>query len=191
MRVEIRTETDETGKKFEIPWQDPATETGFLDLRAQASAVELIGAAREHRSLAGFLAAVNSSDSLFLTARAKVWLEDGPASDEPYLFTGRIVLAFAEMAANLERSGFTHVLERLQELLAGTEASEALRACLTLHLCRYAEVAQWGFCVSLLVQASGSTKEQAGLRWALGLAHVQQALLFSSRVLRQERARRS
>jgi hypothetical protein len=33
--------------------------------------------------------------------------------------------------------------------------------------------------------AKGDSAEQAALRWGLGLAHLQQALLFTSRHLRQ------
>jgi hypothetical protein len=35
----------------------------------------------------------------------------------------------------------------------------------------------------------GGTLEQAELRWGLGVAHLQQALLFLSRAVRQQKAR--
>jgi hypothetical protein len=188
MRVQVRAEVDEAGEKFEIPWKKPAEETSFVDLRTNPGAVENIEAARENRALASFLVAVNSGDSLFQTAGVKVWLENDPADDQAFLFSGRFVFAFAEPAMNFNQDSFTRLLSRLQGLLSDTEASEAIRVGLAIHLCRYAEVSRWGFCASLLVQAWGSAEEQARLRWALGLAHVQKALLFSSRVLRQERA---
>jgi hypothetical protein len=39
--------------------------------------------------------------------------------------------------------------------------------------------------------AKGNTPEQAVLRWGLGLAHLQQALLFTSRHLRQQIAQKN
>jgi hypothetical protein len=36
------------------------------------------------------------------------------------------------------------------------------------------------------LEARGTGGEQARLRWGLGVAHVQQALLFTSRYLRQQ-----
>jgi hypothetical protein len=41
------------------------------------------------------------------------------------------------------------------------------------------------------LEAVGDSNEQATLRWGLGLAHVQQALLFSSRYLRQKISQKS
>jgi hypothetical protein len=35
------------------------------------------------------------------------------------------------------------------------------------------------------LEAVGDNSDQAALRWGLGLAHLQQALLFTSRYLRQ------
>jgi hypothetical protein len=189
MRVEVSSATDEPSEELEIPWQDPAQGTRFVDLRENPAAVETIEPARENRALAGFLAAINSADSLFLTARANVWLENRPASEEACVFGGRVVFAFAETSANFDPDAFTLLLEKLRGLLAATETSQALCVRLGFHACRYGSQARRGFCASLLMEATGKSEGQAKLRWTLGLAHVQQAMLFSSRVLRQERGR--
>lgn len=191
MRVEIRAEFEEAGEKFEVPWQDPGKGLQFLDLRANPAAVEKVEAARQHRPLANFLSAVNSADSLFASVRAQTGLEQRSGDAEACLFSTRVVVAFADPSMNLEREIYTGLLEKLKGLLTKGGGSEALRVELALHPCRYNEVSRWGTCLAILLEASGSTDEQAVLRWGLGLAHVQQALLFSSRVLRQERAQRS
>jgi len=41
------------------------------------------------------------------------------------------------------------------------------------------------------LEAAGDSSEQATLRWGLGLAHLQQALLFTSRYLRQQNSQKS
>jgi len=187
MRVEVSSATDEPGEEQEIPWQDPARGTRFVDLRENPAAIETIEPARENRALAGFLATINSADSLFLTARARVWVENRPASEGACVFAGRVTFAFAETPPNFDRAAFTHLLEKLRGLLTATETSQALCVRLALHACRYGGQAGRGFCASVLLEAKGESEGQAKLRWTLGLAHVQQALLFSSRMLRQER----
>jgi hypothetical protein len=191
MRVEIRKDIGEADEKFEVPWQDAAKGVCFLDLRSSPALIERIEAAKRYRPLANFLSAVNSADSLFASVRAQTWLERRASEREPCLFFTRVVLTFADLPMNLEVGTYTELLEKLEELLAKGGGSEFLRVELSVHPCRYHDGARWGSCLVILVQAGGNTEEQAILRWGLGLVHVQQALLFSSRVLRQERARRS
>ena len=191
MRVEIRAEVGEATEKFEVPWQDDAKGVRFFDLRSSPSDIEKIEAARQHRPLANFLSAVNSGDSLFISLCAQTGLERRASPEEPCLFSTRVVLAFANPPMNFEHESYGKLLEGLEGLLAKGGGSESLRIELALHPCRYNDSARWGTCLAVLLQASGRTDEQAVLRWGLGLAHVQQALLFSSRVLRQERAQRS
>jgi len=187
MRVEVFPTTEELGQEQQIPWQDPARDARFVDLRENPAAIETIEPVRESRALAGFLIAINSADSLFLTARARTWLEKRPAGEDACAFAGQITFAFADTQANFDRQAFTLLFEKLRALLAATETSPALRVRLALHPCRYGGQAGRGFCASVLVEAHGESEGQARLRWTLGLAHVQQALLFSSRMLRQER----
>ncbi len=191
MRVEIRAEFEEASEKFEVPWEDAAKGAGFLDLRSNPAAIENVEAARQHRPLATFLSAVNSGDSLFASVRAQTGLEHRASQEEGRLFSTRVVLTFADPPMNFEHETYARLLEELEELLAKGGGSESLRVELSLHPCRYNDATRWGTCLVVLLQASGRTDEQAILRWGLGLAHVQQALLFSSRVLRQERAQRS
>jgi hypothetical protein len=44
------------------------------------------------------------------------------------------------------------------------------------------------FAVGIRLAAEGESAERAVLRWGLGLAHLQQALLFTSRHLRMQLA---
>lgn len=191
MRVEIRAKFGEDGEKFEVPWQDAAKGVRFFDLRTSPADIEKIEAARQHRPLSVFLSAVNSGDSLFSSVRAQTGLEHRASPEEACLFSTRVVLAFVDPPMNFDHQTYATLLEGLEELLAKGGGSESLRVELALHPCRYNDFARWGTCLVVLLEASGRTGEQAILRWGLGLAHVQQALLFSSRVLRQERAQRS
>ena len=83
-------------------------------------------------------------------------------------------------------------MEKLIELLKEAGSSESLETtlCLTSGSISVGssgsqdkpsqkELALW-----LRLAAKGESPEQAVLRWGLGLAHIQQALLFTSRYLR-------
>jgi hypothetical protein len=90
--------------------------------------------------------------------------------------------------ANLAGSRRLHfsLIEKLVELLkeAGSAESLGARICLTSE--SGAEAKPAGLALKLHLEARGNSAEQAALRWGLGVAHLQQALLFTSRYLRQQ-----
>jgi len=186
MRVEAVFEPEESSDTLEIPWE--SAEARYLDLRENPGLLDRLEAARRARPLRSFLAAVNSADSLLATARCKIWLEQkepGSARDSCE-FASRVDLVFASEPLNFDRTRYEELSRRLQELLTRDAAPEVLRAELRTRPCRFRTQGRSGFCLRILLYARGATPEQAELRWGLGLARVQQALLFSSRVLRQQ-----
>lgn len=197
MRVELAVETEESSEKLEIPWESSDQSAEYVDLRENLALVERLPEARRHPPLRNFLAAVNSDDSFFSTARCKTWLRQqdaasrAPAGAEPSEFASRMDLVFALEQFNFDRSHYDDLTQRLQELLTRESASDALRAELRIRLCRFRKLGRWGFCLAILLYARGGSPEQAELRWGLGLARVQQALLFISRILRHQIAQAS
>ena len=201
MRVEVAFEPAEAGEKLEVPPEGAGAagppERWRADLRENPGLLERLEEARRHPSLKNFLAAVNSADSLFSTVRCKTWLKpEGPATatapgQEPCEFASQIDLVFAQEQFNLERSHYDNLTGRLQELLTRETVPDTMRAELRVRLCRFRALGRWGFGLAVFLYARGATAEQAQLRWGLGLARIQQALLFSSRVLRQQIAQAS
>ena len=142
-----------------------------------------------------FLAAIESDDSLFCVAQPLA----GPSADEGAggrIYFGDIVVEFREVANSRNRSLHFILMEKLIELLkeAGSQESLETTLCLTSGSISVStsgnpvkpnqkELALW-----MRLAAKGESAEQAALRWALGLAHIQQALLFSSRHLRMHLA---
>ncbi len=185
MRVEAAFELEESHDTLEIPWE--SAEGRYLDLRENPGLLERLEAARQSRPLRSFLAAVNSAASVFSTARCKLWLRQEPRGSGPDAseFVSRVDLVFASEPLNFDRGRYEELSRRLQELLTGDAASHALRAELRTRPCRFRTPGRSGFSLRILLYACGTTPEQAELRWGLGLARVQQALLFSSRILRQ------
>jgi len=138
-----------------------------------------------------FLAAIESDDSLFCVAQPLA----GPTTDESEggrIYSGDIVLEFRHIEHSRQQRLHFLLLEKLVELLkeAGSQESLATTLCLTTASIsvgtseseeqpRQKELALW-----IRLAAKGDSAEQAQLRWGLGLAHIQQALLFTSRHLR-------
>jgi len=75
-------------------------------------------------------------------------------------------------------SGLKELLER--------DTADAARATLRTSSCDFTAENRRGFCLSIRLVAEGSSTQQAELRWGLGLARIQQALLFRSRTLKQK-----
>ncbi len=150
-------------------------------------------------AIKNFLAAIESEDSLFCVAQPLA----GPAAAESMggrVYSGEIVLEFRDAEYGCNRSLHFLLMEKLTELLKEAGSAEFLETalCLTagsisddnsavaltgssgsVEKPKQEELALW-----LRLAARGDSAEQAVLRWGLGLAHVQQALLFSSRYLR-------
>jgi hypothetical protein len=90
-------------------------------------------------------------------------------------------------------------MEKLIELLKEAGSAETLEAtlCLTSGSISIGssgsgeKPVQKQFAMWIRLAAKGDSEEQAVLRWGLGLAHVQQAVLFTSRHLRMHLAQTS
>lgn len=139
------------------------------------------------RALRSFFAAIEGDDSLFAGAALSGVL-GGNTAGEGALCTGDFELSFR--GANLAGNRTLHfsLVEKLSELLKQAGSSDSLAASLCLSPNPASETRPAGLALRLRLEARGNSPEQAGLRWGLGLAHVQQALLFTSRYLRQQLA---
>jgi hypothetical protein len=140
------------------------------------------------RALRSFLAAIESDDSLFTCEVPHARVSDGsaPAIPGEALCRGDFVLRFRGESLGSNRRLHFALVEKLVELLEADGSAKwlAARICLTPDSGAPAKPA--GLALLLRLEAQGSASEQAALRWGLGVAHVQQALLFTSRYLRQQ-----
>lgn len=172
----------------------------FADMRVEVVekiAVQTAGAGESARdagaglAVKNFLSAIDSDDSLFCVAQPLA----GPAADKlagSGVYSGDIVLEFREGEHSRQRSLHFLLIEKLAELLkeAGSKETLATTLCLTTASIAIGSTAseeksgQRELAVWIRLAAKGESAEQAVLRWGLGLAHLQQALLFTSRQLR-------
>ena len=155
-----------------------------FNLHADPQGIERIAVAREHAPLRSFLANVNASGSIFATLACKIWSATEAGDAESKIFASYIDVIFLQESTNFGCGPHEELARRLAQLLE-REPGEALRA--ELRICPVAFAAdEDGFCLRIILYAHGETLEQARVRWGLGLARVQQALLFVARELRRE-----
>ncbi len=155
-----------------------------LDLREEPTGIKHIDAARRYPAFRGLLLNLNSDESPFATFGCKVWIEDVEGA-EPIVFASRIDLVISQGAERLGRAQYDEVATRLAGLLE-REPGDALWAELHISPAQFAGGFE-GFCLRLLLFARGAKQDQAQLRWSVGVARVQQALLFLARAIRQNR----
>jgi hypothetical protein len=154
------------------------------NLRLDPAGLERIEGARRHLPLRNLLTHLNAADSLFSTCGSKVWSAEQDDPSEPFVFASRVDLIFLREDANFGSGPYENLAKRLAELLE-REPAEALRVELQIAAVEFGG-GSGGFSMRISLYAQGTTAGQAELRWGLGLARVQQALLFVARGLRQE-----
>jgi hypothetical protein len=182
VRVEI---LEEDGGNPLIPRFPPA-EDG-IELRANPEAVEEIAAARQYLPVRNFLDSVNGPESAFVTSNVSVKsdLSAVISAGSAYEFASQATIVFAAPLFNWELKYFVDLCSSLKELLE-RDTSGTVRALMRISPCDFTEESRRGFCLSIRLVADGNSAQQAELRWGLGLARVQQALLFRSRALKQQ-----
>lgn len=182
LRVEIVEEAED---QTQVPVFPP--DENYLDLRANPQAIEQIAAARRYLPLRNFLAAVNGAESIFTTASAatETDLPAAVSADPAYEVASQTRIMFASPSLNLARKHYQDLSSGLKELLE-RDTTDAVRVLLRISSCDFKAENQRGFCLWIRLVAAGGSAQQAELRWGLGLARVQQALLFRSRAMKQQ-----
>ena len=139
--------------------------------------------AAENRAAQAFLQAVNGEESFFRASFCDAPQERSGGAPGQAVFAGSFLLVFADAPLNQQRGQYFGLLETLRDLLAKEGSNDFLEARLGLV---QAEAAPDGHSLLGELIARGESAAQAELRWGLGLAHIQQAILFSARLLRRK-----
>jgi non-ribosomal peptide synthetase component F len=187
MRVKLRLEFDAEPAGLEIP--EGGQPGGYVNLRENPAAIEQIEPARLHRPLRGMLMALNSAESEFASVACRTWTKENPAAAEASEFGSSVDVIFSWQKHNFERSTYVSLAEGLRELLERESGADTLAAEVSVLRCEYQGSRSQGYALRLMLVGRGGTLEQAELRWGLGVAHLQQALLFLSRAVKQQKAR--
>ena len=141
-------------------------------------------------ALQNFQSAMQGDDSLFDSRQKGDWQvtagEDGRAT-----CSGSFLLSFRGKEFGSDGGLHFRLIEKLTELLKNAGSPEILAAKLCLTSEKRDDSVQGVFALRMELEAVGDSSEQATLRWGLGVAHLQQALLFTSRYLRQQISQKS
>jgi hypothetical protein len=159
---------------------------GEMPKRAGEAGVVTVDAAAG-LAIKSFLAAMESDDSLFCLIEPI----EGPSADGAAgrsVCSGDIVLEFRQAELKRQKSLHFLLIEKLIELLKDAGSQETLKATLSLVSGKQEQPNPKELVLWMRLDAKGDSPEQALLRWGLGLAHIQQALLFTSRHLRMHLA---
>jgi len=138
-------------------------------------------------AMKNFAAALESDDSL-LALLAPLRGAGAEPTASPHTLSGDIILGFKQTDLGKQRQLQFLLVEKLIELLKEAGSNEALEARLCLSGGTPGNGAHEENALCIRLVSKGETAEQAMLRWGLGLAHLQQALLFTSRHLRMHLA---
>lgn len=140
--------------------------------------------APESRALQNFISSLNSEGSHFSVEYPGSGLvREGEHPGEVY--SGDFLITFRSPADQKSSSLHFTLLEKLSELFRGAGSPATLGVMLSLMKAPSNEGGHRTLAVGLRLEATGDSIQQAELRWGLGLAHLQQGLLFASRWLRQ------
>jgi hypothetical protein len=180
MRVTLRMEPDAERPE----WKTGASQ---FDLRGDPGAIEQIEPARLHRPLRGFLSALNSEETIYATVacRTSVKTEAGGEAE----FASSVDVVFATQRQNFDRKRFESLASSLRDLLEKEPGGEHLAVEICILDCSSRDSRNPNYALQLILFARGNSPAQAELRWGLAVAHLQQAMLYLSRTLRQQQAR--
>jgi hypothetical protein len=136
-------------------------------------------------ALQNFKSALQGDDSLFDSPGMGNW-QVTSAGEGRATCSGGFELSLRGKEAGRNRGIHFQLIQKLIELLkdAGSPAILAVKLCLISKA--HDEPGQEDRVLRIELESVGDSNEQAALRWGLGLAHLQQALLFTSRYLRQQ-----
>ena len=141
-------------------------------------------------ALQSFQSAIQGDTSFFDCRRAGN-LQLGGGEEGRISCSGGFLLSFRGKEFGGNRGLYFQLIQKLFELLKNAGSAELLSARLCLVSEKLEEGMPGGLALRVDLEAVGDSNEQATLRWGLGLAHLQQALLFTSRYLRQKTSQKS
>jgi hypothetical protein len=144
----------------------------------------------ENRALNNFFSSLSSEDSHFAVEHpGSGAVHESGRADEVYC--GDFVITFRSPEDQENASLHFALLEKLSELFRNAGSSATLGVMLSLMKVPASEGRNAALALGLRLEAKGDSLQQAELRWGLGLAHIQQGLLFVSRWLRQRSSSRA
>jgi len=195
MDADFSVELGADDEALEFPWTSPDGNLRYYDVKNQADLLLYISEANHYQELGEFLSCANSANSLFLTAKCDVWLDEELQEAEA-IYGAKLKLAsyvdilFADPSDSGPRFEFERherVADRLVQLLSRAPQI-SVAAEFIVRRCYYhsaEEPVRPGYYLTFYCFGYGDDAEEARKRWGIGMNLVQNALLQLSAEVRR------
>jgi hypothetical protein len=184
VQADFSVELGRDDPTLEVPWENPEGTNRYLDLKRQPELLRNLPEIVEHAELGDFLSAVNSTSSVFETAKCDAWstTEINP-EDEIFGATWKygcytdLLFSNDSLRVSFEAheklvGELTQLLKKAPELPASAEF--LIRRCYW-HL-RPGPPISDNFYVTCYVFGYAQSEEQARRQWAIALKLVENAI---------------
>lgn len=184
MEADWSVEMGHDDAALEFPWASGDPAIRYYDLKKHPELLSALPEPAKHPALREFLAAINSAESPFQTAKCDVWREEVEGS-EAECFASYVDVLFADHGRQLSFVDHESLVKTVCKKLAKANSPESV-AELIVRRCYYhfdgcsADESVAGCCVTCYVRAFGDGPEPAYANWEVALGAIGRALLDAS-----------
>jgi hypothetical protein len=177
VQADFAVELGADDETLDFPWAS-ADGPRYHDLKRQPELLLEIEEARRFPELGEFLAAINSANSLFETAKCDAWSSTDINPEEEifvatYKFGSYIDLIFSDEAS---RASFPEHEQRAKQLTALLKRVPEIPSAAEFLIRRCYYESREGFYITFYVFGYGDDEEDARKRWVIGLKLTQNAI---------------
>ncbi len=191
MQADYSIELGADDEVLELPWSAHDQGLQYYDLKHHPELLQDVQEAQRVPELAGFLAAINSPNSILETAKCDVWVSTDINPEEeifaaPVKYGSYLDLFFSEEPRRFSLPHHENLAQRLTDLLARAPEIPAAVEFL-IRRCYYHDAderTKEGFYITFYLFGYDSDEEFARQRWAIGLKLVENAILQLSNNIR-------
>ena len=182
MEADFSIELGREDPVLDFPWIDPDGKLTYFDLKRQPELIGHVEEAQTFPELADFLRAVNSSRSVFESAKCDVWATSELTAEEDIFNASAKVASYIDLVfSNSERLSLgrheqfakrcVELLRRAPEMPASVEL--LVRRCFS----GSEEPVREGFHMTIYVNGYGNDEDVARQSWAVAMKMTANAIL--------------
>jgi hypothetical protein len=167
---------------LDLPWASADSTVRYYDLKRKPDLLLLVEEAQRVPALGEFLAAINSLDSIFETAKCDSWHTTEMNPEEEIFggdckFGSYVDLVFSEQPRRFSFPEHEQMAARLTQLLRRVPEIPAAAEFLV-RRCHYhlEDKTRAGFYITFYLFGYGDDESQAGKQWAIALKLVENAI---------------
>ncbi len=205
MQSDYSIELGPDGEVLEVPWSSPGGELRYYDLKRRPELLLNVQEAAYNQELGEFLAALNSANSIFETARCDTWLSNEIQEEEKiyqaeWKFGSYVDLILAPEVSEEDASdpsprlsierheglakSICALLKRVPEISSSAEF--IIRRCYFRRRADDPKQHDAGFCITFYLFGYGDDENDARMRWCISLKVIENALLQLSAMERRK-----